>query len=57
MQFTGMVLPNDRLAVTLQHVGMKYGKKLVNISVKNENQDIVMAGTAEVEQPTTVHFI
>ncbi|KAJ2798834.1 fatty acid synthase alpha subunit Lsd1, partial [Coemansia guatemalensis] len=43
VEFVGMVLPNDQLETKLSHVGMKDGRKLIN----------VLEGMAEVEQPIT----
>jgi fatty acid synthase subunit beta len=50
----GMVLPNDDIAVKLQHVGMIAGRKIVKVEAINQDtEDKVLLGEAEVEQPVT----
>ncbi|KAL8382560.1 hypothetical protein RB595_006371 [Gaeumannomyces hyphopodioides] len=52
----GMVLPNDGLQVKLQHVGMVAGRKIIKVEVLNkENEEKVLLGEAEVEQPATAY--
>ncbi|KAI9367410.1 acyl transferase domain-containing protein [Aspergillus egyptiacus] len=51
-----MVLPNDMIAVKLQHVGMVAGRKIIKVEVSNkETEDKVLLGEAEVEQPVTAY--
>jgi fatty acid synthase subunit beta len=50
----GMVLPNDMVAVKLQHVGMIAGRKIIKVEASNkETEEKVLIGEAEVEQPVT----
>lgn len=50
----GMVLPNDMVAVKLQHVGMIAGRKIIQVEASNkETEEKVLVGEAEVEQPVT----
>ncbi|KAI5290298.1 beta subunit of fatty acid synthetase, partial [Ascosphaera aggregata] len=50
----GMVLPNDNIAVYLQHVGMIGGRKIIKVEASNQDtEDKVLVGEAEVEQPVT----
>lgn len=50
----GMVLPNDNIAVYLQHVGMIAGRKIVKVEATNQDtEEKVLLGEAEVEQPVT----
>ncbi|KAI5287983.1 beta subunit of fatty acid synthetase, partial [Ascosphaera atra] len=50
----GMVLPNDNIAVNLQHVGMIAGRKIIKVEASNQDtEDKVLVGEAEVEQPVT----
>ncbi|ODV67313.1 beta subunit of fatty acid synthase [Hyphopichia burtonii NRRL Y-1933] len=54
--FTGMVLPNDTLQTTLEHVGMINGRKIIKIETKNVESDLtVLSGEAEIEQPITTY--
>ena len=54
--FTGMVLPNDELEVTFQHVGMFNGRKVLSIeAVKRGTQDMVLMGEAHIESPKTAY--
>lgn len=51
VSFSGMLLPEEKIAVTLHHVGMISGRKLIHIeAVKSENGDVVLKGEAEVEE-------
>lgn len=52
-QFVGMVLPNTPLQTTIQHVGMINGRKLIQFETKNDADETVMTGEAEVEQPVS----
>ena len=52
-QFVGMVLPNTPLKTTIQHVGMINGRKLIKFETKNDQEETVMVGEAEVEQPVS----
>ncbi|KAI9348018.1 fatty acid synthase [Obelidium mucronatum] len=51
--FMGMVLPGDQLETKLNHVGMSNGKKLIKITTVNARGEVVLSGSAKVEQPTT----
>ena len=51
--FTGMVLPNTVLTTTIKHVGMINGRKLIKFDTKNEKDESVLTGEAEVEQPVS----
>lgn len=53
--FAGMVLPNSELFTSLEHVGMINGRKLINVRTTNSLGDVVLAGSAEVEQPLTTY--
>ncbi|KAH9950013.1 fatty acid synthase [Amylocystis lapponica] len=53
--FAGMILPQDRLTVTIKHVGMRDGNIVVKVETMNDNGDKVLVGTAEVAQPSTVY--
>ncbi|CAO3634037.1 unnamed protein product [Cunninghamella blakesleeana] len=55
VQFTGMVLPSDRLETKLSHTGMKNGRKIIQVETINQNNEKVVVGTAEVEQPVTAY--
>ncbi|KAI8973281.1 fatty acid synthase [Mycotypha africana] len=55
VQFVGMVLPSDRLETKLSHVGMKNGRKIIKVETVNQNNEKVIEGTAEVEQPITAY--
>lgn len=52
----GMVLPNDDIEVKMQHVGMVAGRKIIKVEASNkENEEKVLLGEAEVEQPVTAY--
>ncbi|ABN68335.2 Fatty acid synthase subunit beta Includes: 3-hydroxypalmitoyl-[acyl-carrier-protein] dehydratase; Enoyl-[acyl-carrier-protein] reductase [NADH]; [Acyl-carrier-protein] acetyltransferase; [Acyl-carrier-protein] malonyltransferase; S-acyl fatty acid synthas [Scheffersomyces stipitis CBS 6054] len=54
--FVGMVLPNDTLQTTLEHVGMINGRKIIKVETKNVETDIpVLVGEAEIDQPITTY--
>lgn len=55
VSFVGMVLPSDRLETKLYHTGMKNGRKIIKVETFNQNNEKVVEGTAEVEQPTTAY--
>ncbi|KAI9352522.1 hypothetical protein DFJ73DRAFT_926469 [Zopfochytrium polystomum] len=55
VSFRGMVLPGDQLETRLNHVGMSNGKKLIKITTSNQRGEVVLEGSAEVEQPTTAY--
>lgn len=52
-QFVGMVLPNTILKTSIQHVGMINGRKLIKFETKNDKDETVILGEAEVEQPVS----
>lgn len=52
-QFVSMVLPNTPLTVSIQHVGMINGRKLIMFETKNNEDVVVLTGEAEVEQPVS----
>lgn len=52
----GMVLPNDDIAVGLQHIGMVAGRKIIKVEASNQaTEDKVLLGEAEVEQPVSAY--
>ena len=54
----GMVLPDDTINVKLQHVGMISGRKIIKVEaskVEDENEEKVLLGEAEVEQPVSAY--
>lgn len=54
--FVGMVLPNDTLQTTLEHVGMINGRKIIKVETRNiETETVVLSGEAEIEQPITTY--
>ncbi|KAG1113283.1 hypothetical protein G6F42_014507 [Rhizopus arrhizus] len=55
VKFVGMVLPSDRLETKLYHTGMKNGRKIIKVETVNQNNEKVVEGTAEVEQPITAY--
>ncbi|KAF8896473.1 fatty acid synthetase alpha subunit [Infundibulicybe gibba] len=55
VSFVGMVLPGDELTVKLRHTGMRDGNIVVTVETSNSRGEKVLAGTAEVLQPTTVY--
>ncbi|CAK7910767.1 fatty acid synthase subunit beta [[Candida] anglica] len=55
-KFVGMVLPNDTLQTTLEHIGMINGRKIIKVQTKNvETDTLVLEGEAEIEQPITTY--
>jgi len=57
VDFVDMVFPEDQLCVTLQHVGVIGGRKIITIKVhKVESRALVMKGRAEVEQHRTAYL-
>lgn len=69
-KFVGMVLPDDALAVSLQHVGMVAGRKIVKIEAYKpaveppaddpdapaRDAEPVLVAEAEVEQPVSAYI-
>ncbi|CAO1626989.1 unnamed protein product [Sympodiomycopsis kandeliae] len=53
--FLGMVNPGDELSITLRHVAMRDGHKIIKAEAKNQNGDKVLEGTATVQQPPTFY--
>jgi fatty acid synthase subunit beta len=54
--FAGMVLPNDKLQTTMEHIGMINGRKIIKVETKNvETEAVVLVGEAEIEQPITTY--
>lgn len=53
--FVGMVLPNTELRTSLEHVGMINGRKIIKVRTSNAQGDVVLSGSAEVEQPITTY--
>lgn len=54
--FVGMVLPNDILQTSLEHIGMINGRKIIKVETKNvETDSPVLIGEAEIEQPVTTY--
>ncbi|KAG9690897.1 beta subunit of fatty acid synthase, partial [Aureobasidium melanogenum] len=56
VNLVGMVLPNDTIQVSLQHIGMVSGRKIITVEARNkETEDKVLIGEAEVEQPVSAY--
>ncbi|GAB1207340.1 hypothetical protein APSETT445_006055 [Aspergillus pseudonomiae] len=56
-EFLGMVMPSERLAVRLEHVGMIEGRmRFVVEACRTGNGEKVMTAEAEVEQPATAYL-
>lgn len=54
--FVGMVLPNDTLQTSMEHVGMVNGRKIIKIETRKVDSDeAVLAAEAEIEQPVTTY--
>ncbi|KAJ2095905.1 fatty acid synthase alpha subunit Lsd1, partial [Coemansia sp. S100] len=53
VRFLDMVRPGELLETQVSHVGMKDGRKLIQISTNNQQGDKVLEGSAEVDQPPT----
>ncbi|EMG45417.1 Fatty acid synthase beta subunit dehydratase, partial [Candida maltosa Xu316] len=54
--FVGMVLPNDTLQTTMEHVGMINGRKIIKVETRNVETEVpVLIAEAEIEQPTTTY--
>lgn len=54
--FVGMVLPNDILQTSLEHIGMINGRKIIKVETRNVETDTpVLLGEAEIEQPVTTY--
>lgn len=57
VSFVGMVLPEDTLQISLQHVAMKNGLRVVQIDVsKQHSGEKVLSGEAHIHQPPTAFF-
>ncbi len=54
-EFVGMVKPREKLFTFVRHVGMKNGRMLVEIETKNEKNEVVLRGTADVKSPKTCY--
>ena len=51
-----MVLPNDQIEVSFQHVGMIHGRKVIKVEATNKHTNVVvLVGEAEIEPPTTAY--
>ena len=56
VSFVGMVLPNDKIHVTLNHTAMIDGRKLIKVEArKAETNELVLTGDCEVDQPVTAY--
>lgn len=54
--FVDMVKPQEQLVTTARHVGMKDGRRVVEVKVEaGAARTIVLKATAEVEQPNTAY--
>lgn len=53
--FLGMVNPGDELTISLRHVAMRGGHKIIKAEAKNQHGDKVLEGTATVQQPSTFY--
>ncbi|KAI5782751.1 acyl transferase domain-containing protein [Geopyxis carbonaria] len=55
--FVGMVLPNDDIRTVLHHTGMVSGRKIIKVeTINTENDEKVLIGEAEVEQPVSAYI-
>jgi fatty acid synthase subunit beta len=53
----GMVLPDDTIEVTLLHVGMVSGRKIIKVeAAKAETEEKVLLGEAEIDQPSSAYI-
>lgn len=54
--FVGMMLPGEKLQISLHHVGMISGTRIVKVDVtKIESGETVLRGEAEVDPPKTAY--
>ncbi|KAL7423454.1 hypothetical protein Q5752_001034 [Cryptotrichosporon argae] len=53
--FVGMVLPGDDVSVSLKHVAMRDGRKVIKVEAFNQHGTKVIDGQAEVHQPPTTY--
>lgn len=53
VKFVNMVHPQQKLRIDMKHIGMKNGKKLIAFETFNEDKQVVMEGTAQVDPPIT----
>lgn len=53
--FLGMVNPGDVLTISLRHVAMREGHKIIKAEAKNQNGEKVLEGTATVQQSPTFY--
>ena len=57
VDFVGMVFPGDELCITMKHVGMSGGRKVVQVYVQQLGSKLVVVkARAEIEQPLTSYF-
>ena len=55
--FTGMLLPGDKVQVSMSHTGMIRGRKFVEVTALEERSgDTVLRAEAEIEEPTTAYL-
>lgn len=56
VQFVDMVKPQEQLVTTAKHVGMKNGRRVVEVKVEaGSARTVVLKATAEVEQANTAY--
>lgn len=53
--FLGMVNPGDHLSISLRHVAMRDGHKIIKAEAKNQDGTKVLEGTATVKQPPSFY--
>ena len=51
-----MVKPTDTLRTTLEHVGMRKGRMMIEVVTVNQLGEAVLKATAEVLQPSTAYI-
>ncbi|AMD19951.1 HCL200Cp [Eremothecium sinecaudum] len=51
--FVGMVLPNTPLKTSIEHVSMINGRKLIKFETRDDKDNVVLTGEAEVQQPVS----
>jgi len=53
--FEGMVRPGDTIHTQLRHVGMREGNQVVEVESANQDGQVVLRATAEVEAPPSAY--
>lgn len=55
VSFVGMVLPEDKITLKIEHVGMHKGLKLIKFEAFRQSDIKVLEGTAEIDQCPTCY--